>query len=102
MTRNNLVALTFEPLDVGDYHAATDTLTLDVDCPTLGRAYRVEWRESAEAEHERLAVVCHWGEDCVEVTHDLHPAEVRELYRYLDSSDWLAATLAGRREMEEP
>lgn len=100
----------YEIMDVDGYELLTDTITLDVDCvDPYARSYRIEWCPTGDVDCERLAIKSHWqvdGEGLQPRTHDLDPAEVRDLRRWLDSSDEVATRVKIERakamEREDP
>lgn len=69
------------------FDADADALVVDIESDHLDRNFRVEWSpERAES----MAVVCHWGSDCVESTAELSPNTAWDLERFCDSSDAIA------------
>lgn len=58
-------------------------LVLSVDCPTLRRAYRIEW----DAPLENLTVVYHWDDDCSPRYDGVSDHEHKELKAWLAAND---------------
>lgn len=66
---------------------AIDELVVELECPERDRNYVVTWNPLKAAS---LTLVKHWQSDCVESTSALCPSEMRDVERFVDSSDEVA------------